>query len=123
MAYLQGEAGAVEADRILDEAEDGRAWVLTSAVSLGEVLYQGARKHSLIAARDGILRAAGLSDVVVLPSMVTVMLAAHLKADKRGASYADCFCAALAIELDATVVTGDPEFKLFEPNLEVLWLP
>ncbi len=54
--------------------------------------------------------------------MQTVVLAAALKARGGGLSYADCFCAALAFELGATVVTGDPDFHAFEPDLAILWL-
>ncbi len=39
-----------------------------------------------------------------------------------GISLADCFAAALAQELDIPVYTGDPEFRLVEPEIEVRWL-
>jgi ribonuclease VapC len=40
-------------------------------------------------------------------------------------SYADCFAAALAQRLGATVVTGDPEFHPLEDDglIAVDWLP
>jgi predicted nucleic acid-binding protein len=37
-------------------------------------------------------------------------------------SYADAFAASLAMELNATLVSGDAEYKPLEPNLKVLWL-
>ena len=53
-----------------------------------------------------------------------VRAAAELKA-LGGLSYADCFAASLAQELDATLVTGDPEFAGLEKEglIRVLWLP
>lgn len=36
-------------------------------------------------------------------------------------SYADAFCISLAMELEAPVVTGDPEFKEIE-GLELIWV-
>jgi len=50
-----------------------------------------------------------------------VLAAAHIKAHYP-LSYADAFAVALAQELDATVVTGDPEFKTAESLVPVLWL-
>jgi predicted nucleic acid-binding protein len=47
--------------------------------------------------------------------------AAEIKA-KHMVSYADAFGAALAQELRAKLVTGDPEFKKLEPELAVMWL-
>ena len=35
---------------------------------------------------------------------------------------ADCFCAALAIDLDCPVVTGDPESRKLASILQVEWL-
>jgi len=37
-------------------------------------------------------------------------------------SYADCFAAALAKDRKAHVVTGDPEFKQVEQEVQVLWV-
>jgi ribonuclease VapC len=51
-----------------------------------------------------------------------ILAAADLKA-QYPISYADAFAAALAKELDAKVVTGDPEFKTLEPAILVHWLP
>jgi len=50
------------------------------------------------------------------------MIAAHIKA-RHAMAYADAFAAALAQETAATLVTGDPEFKLLEPILNIHWLP
>jgi len=50
-----------------------------------------------------------------------VLAAAHIKA-RYPVSYADAFAIALANELGATVVTGDPEFKEVESVVAVLWL-
>jgi predicted nucleic acid-binding protein len=37
-------------------------------------------------------------------------------------SYADAFAASLAQELDASLVTGDSEFKAIKEKLSILWL-
>jgi predicted nucleic acid-binding protein len=48
-------------------------------------------------------------------------VAADFKARHR-LSLADAFAAALAKELKAELVTGDPEFKTLEKELKIHWL-
>ena len=38
-------------------------------------------------------------------------------------SYGDAFAVALAQELEATLVTGDPEMKSVETSINIMWLP
>ena len=47
--------------------------------------------------------------------------ASKLKA-KYPVAYADCFAASLAIEKNASVITGDPEFKKMEKEVKVIWI-
>ncbi len=47
--------------------------------------------------------------------------AAQFKAVKKIA-YADCYAAALAEDLGATIVTGDPEFSQIEGEVSITWL-
>ncbi len=49
------------------------------------------------------------------------MAAARIKAE-HPLSYADAFAAALAQELGASLVMGDPEFKTVESTVNVMWL-
>jgi ribonuclease VapC len=50
------------------------------------------------------------------------LMAAHIKA-RHAIAYADAFAAALAQHVTATLVTGDPEFRLLEGVLNIQWLP
>ena len=52
---------------------------------------------------------------------VLAVLAGRLKAS-HPISYADCFAAALAGQLNTKVVTGDPEFKKLENEVGVEWM-
>ncbi|MDP2643670.1 MAG: PIN domain-containing protein [Desulfobacterales bacterium] len=47
--------------------------------------------------------------------------AAILKSSYRMA-YADCFAAALAMQLKAPLVTGDPEFHQLQKKLAIQWI-
>ncbi len=50
-----------------------------------------------------------------------MLAAAHLKA-RFPIALADAFAAALAQELEAPLLTGDPEFKALEETLTIYWL-
>jgi len=50
-----------------------------------------------------------------------VIDAAKIKAE-HPLSFADCFAATLARKHDASIVTGDPEFKKIEHLVTVEWL-
>lgn len=122
LAYLQGEGGAGEVRSILEKAEAGQAEVAMTVINLGEVLYIVEREESLEAAQAVL---ATIDSLPVNQRPVTRPLAlhaAHFKARHR-MSYADCFAAALAVELQARVVTGDPEFRSIENEVPVVWLP
>ena len=51
-----------------------------------------------------------------------VFSAAHFKA-RYPISYADAFSAVLAKAKNATLLTGDPEFKVLENEIDIHWLP
>ena len=53
--------------------------------------------------------------------MDRVLAAAHIKAH-YAISYADAFVVSLAQEVNATIVTADPEFKKVQSLAEILWL-
>ncbi len=50
-----------------------------------------------------------------------IFKAAEYKA-RYAISYADCFVLASAIEHDAIIVTGNPEFKKVEALTKVFWI-
>jgi ribonuclease VapC len=47
--------------------------------------------------------------------------AAKLKG-KYPIAYADCFAAALSLKLNASLVTGDPEFKKLKERISIQWI-
>jgi predicted nucleic acid-binding protein len=78
-----------------------------SSINLGEVLYIRMRAVGEESARADIEEIRGLIELVV-PVWPLVSDAARIKAD-GGLSYADAFCVATALSLDAPLWTGDPE--------------
>jgi predicted nucleic acid-binding protein len=122
IALLKNEPAADRVSGLLTRAAAGLDILCMSLINLGEVHYQTIRDTNEE-------RAAGiLSEIERLPisffdaDRSQVRTAALLKA-RHPMSYADCFAAALGIQLDAAVVTGDPEFRQVEHLVRIEWLP
>jgi predicted nucleic acid-binding protein len=109
LAYLAAERGGDRVREVLSQAIDGNSAVYCSVINLGEVAYIVERERGFARAPETL----GLIDqlpIQVLPaSRETVLAAAHIKAG-HALSYADAFAVAAAQELDAVILTGDPEF-------------
>jgi predicted nucleic acid-binding protein len=96
---------------------------LISSINFGEVLYILRRDHGSEAAEIAKNRILEGPIEIVIPSLEQTYNAAQLKSF-GGASYADCYAAALAIERNLAVLTGDKEFENLEQHgVKVEWLP
>ncbi len=121
LAYFQAESAGPAVRALFEDARDSRAVLYASLINVGEMYYI-MQRHQGRHRADEMLR-----DLRALPiglSSATeerIMAAARIKAEKP-LSYADAFAAALAQELGARLVTGDPEFKSVESTVSVMWL-
>ncbi len=119
-AYFDEEADAEIVSNLLARATQS-AELYVSIINLGEFVYASEREKGWEQAdsrlRDFRRLPIGLEGV----NEQRVLAAAHIKTNYR-VSYADAFAIALAQELNATVVTGDPEFESVEKIVDVLWL-
>ncbi|MGO9370888.1 MAG: type II toxin-antitoxin system VapC family toxin [Syntrophobacteraceae bacterium] len=121
LAYLQAEPASLKVKETLKLARDRDAQVFLSLINLGEIVYTVERKLGEDTSREV------LQDVLTLPieisevTMERVLSAAHIKG-KFPISYADAFAVALAQEMTATLITGDPEFKRVESLVKIMWL-
>ncbi len=121
LAYLQAEPASLKVKETLKQARDEDALVFLSLINLGEIVYTVERKLGEDTSREI------LQDVLTLPveiaevTMERVLSAAHIKG-RFPISYADAFAVALAQEMTATVITGDPEFKRVESLVKIIWL-
>ena len=121
LVYFQAEAGGAKVKDILKQAKMGNVATSLSLINLGEVIYITGRKLSNDKAKEILL------DILLLPiqlaevTMDRVLAAAQVKA-QYPISYADAFVVALAQELNATIVTGDSEFKQVESIVKLSWL-
>lgn len=120
-AHFQAESAGAVVQELLEMARDNQTVLALSMINLGEVYY-------IIFREQGEARAEEiLKDMRELPIRLypatdeRVLAAARIKA-KHSVSYADAFATGLAQELDATLVTGDPEFKSVESFVQLMWL-
>lgn len=110
---------------ILARAVSGEYSLLISRINLGEVIYIGRKEVGMSEADiNRMLRT--LRDVPVQVESATdarVDAAVDLKS-RYSISYADAFAAALSIELNAPLVTGDREFRTLEADglLQLHWM-
>jgi len=121
LAFFQAEPGGVKVKDLLKEAEMGDAVLFLSPLNLGEIYYTVARKQGMQIAERIIEDIRRLPISMVDATWERILDAARIKA-KYPLSYADAFAAALAHEINATMVTGDPEFRRVEFPSPVLWL-
>jgi len=123
LAYLEAEPGSDRIRELLDAAKDRKCHLYMCVVNMGEVMYIVERERGLPKAQETLGRIDELPIEIVNVDRPLTLAAAHLKTDCPIA-YADCFAAALSQLKDATLVTGDPEFKKIKPdcNVRIEWL-
>ena len=121
LAWLLEQQGYREVRGLLEEAGQGELSLLMSWINVGEVYYMAARKRGSQVAEAFLEELPSLPIQTVLPSAEDFIVAARLKATRR-ISYADAFAAALAIQQQAPVVTGDSELREMGDVLTVEWI-
>lgn len=122
LALLNGERGAAQVQHVLQTAQRGQARICLCTINLGEALYIIERERGLPQAQRALAAIEQMPLELLEATRARVLAAAHVKANAR-ISYADAFAAAAAQELDAIVLTGDPEFHAVEHLVRVEWLP
>lgn len=121
IAYLEGEESGRGLIPILENAVENKAVLFLSVVNWGEVYY--------IALREGGKERAGLYLSVIDKYPVEIvdadkeltLAAARYKARYK-MSYADAFACGLAEMKNASLVTGDKEFKQADDKINITWL-
>jgi predicted nucleic acid-binding protein len=122
LALLGREPGSQEVANLLRKAQEEETRIQMTWVNAGEVAYIVERRWGVerLYATLALMEATALEIVSVERELAR--MAAHIKAE-HAIAYADAFAAALAQHHAATLVTGDPEFKVLESVLDILWLP
>ena len=120
LRLLRDEPGAETVSQLLEKASQRDQAVHMTEVNYAEVQYIIRRKDgdAVWAAIAGELRAAPIEFHPATRPLAD--LASGFKARFR-LSLADAFAAALAKEMKADLVTGDPEFKALEKEIRIQW--
>ncbi len=121
LAYFQGEPSGVTVRTLLEQALDNQIMACVSLISAGELFYITCRKRNAERAADVWADLKQLPVSIYPVTEERVLAAARIKA-RHTVSYADAFSIALAQEMNAVIVTGDPEFRQVEPLVNILWL-
>lgn len=110
LCWLQEEPGWKKVDSYLTQAAQGSLEIVISAVNVGEIYYRLIRAVGMQKAEIFLsnIRHKVFPLTVVPVTNSRVWRAARIKGSYR-VSYADAFAVALAKELNAPLVTGDPE--------------
>lgn len=120
LAFLLDEPAAKNVESKLEEASDHKLELIMSAINVGEIFYSLIRKGHVHDAEQWKLDIRSFPVRIHVPTMQDIFSASALKSANR-ISYADAFAASLAIEKNAPLITGDPEFKMIE-DLKLIWL-
>jgi len=121
-AHFEHEAGGPVVQAILARARRARAEIYLSIINLGEAAYITEREQGLTAAEKLIAAVDQLPIQIVDADRRHTFAAAHLKA-RYPIAYADAFALSLAVERDAMLVSGDPEFHSVGSLVPMVWLP
>ncbi len=106
--------------KLLSQAEAGRATLLMSAINVGEVYYFLRKNHDAALAEFWRESSRTLPVTIEVPTADDIWSAALLKS-RFPIAYADAFAAALAQKYSCPLVTGDRELQSVE-KLELDWI-
>jgi len=121
ISYLEKEKGAGKVKDILSHSEKGRNKVFLSIVNLGEIYYITFREYGQGKAEEVLSAIDQLPVEIIDADRAITLSAARIKAI-YSVAYADTFAVALALQKEASLVTGDPEFKKLESRVQILWI-
>ncbi|MCC6299262.1 MAG: type II toxin-antitoxin system VapC family toxin [Anaerolineales bacterium] len=121
LAFFQNEPGADAVRHLIMQGADGEIDLAICTVNAGEVWYSIARRNSVETA-DAYLREIRSMPIEIVDVDWELTRQAAVYKTKGGASYADCFAAALAKIRNSELVTGDKEFKTLGNEIKIRWL-
>ena len=121
LAFFQNETGANIVYEILQKSIKEHIDRLVCVINLGEIIYITKRMFGDQKKIEILGRIHQLGFKVLPVPDTLVYQAAEIKAEYP-ISYADCFAIACAQEHNATIVTGDPEFKNVDHLVKIEWI-
>lgn len=121
LKLFQKEQGYKKGLSLLAYVEKKKLVKYLNAINLGEIIYITKRVFGDQKKLETLANIERLRFTILPATNALIFEAAEYKANYP-ISYADCFVVASALEHDAIVVTGDPEFKKVEHLLDIEWI-
>lgn len=118
LVFLEGESGSDRVARAFETAQKTGTQLPLCIVDWGEVLYIVLRERGEGVLEQVIAAIDELPIALVDIDRELALRAARFKA-AHPISYADAFCCALAQAIGSPVLTGDPEFRHVEGEIEL----
>jgi predicted nucleic acid-binding protein len=118
LAYFFDEPGGERVRSLIEQSSRGSGELYTCVINFAETLYWTQRRRGTIAFSEVADGLPALPVRLVDIDQELSIEAARLKAGNP-LVLADCYAAALALRLEATLVTGGAEFREFEPELAI----
>jgi predicted nucleic acid-binding protein len=121
VALLDKEKGHERVVARLVAAQNNEIALYMSLINWGEILYTFERERGVAFADELEQDLDDYPMILMGVDRKRIRAAARLKSVYR-LSYADAFAVALAQELKATVITGDPEFRTVADIVSIDWV-
>lgn len=121
LCYLEQEPGFKKMIELFEKAVESSKPLLMCIVNWGEVYYQVARRFGDQKAQEVEQLIETFPITLVEADKSLTREAARIKTTRKMA-YADCFAVALAHLKKAELYTGDPEFKVVDKDIKIVWL-
>ena len=121
LKWLQEESGYQKIKALIVACQKKSSVGYMNQINVGEVYYKVIRTVGIDEAKSFLENFFRLPIIIVPPDGDLVWHAAEIKADYP-ISFADCFVVATALKYEATIITGDPEFKKIKSIAPVEWI-
>lgn len=121
LKFFQKEKGYEKVVRLLKSIKKSGVTQYINAINLGEIIYSTKREFGNQKKLEVLANIERLNFTILPVTNNLIFQAAEYKA-QYNISYADCFVLASAVEHNAAIVTGDPDFKKVEHLVRILWV-
>lgn len=121
LKFFQKEKGYEKVVRLLKSIKKSGVTQYINAINLGEIIYSTKREFGNQKKLEVLANIERLNFTILPVTNNLIFQAAEYKA-QYNISYADCFVIASAVEHNAAIVTGDPDFKKVEHLVKILWI-
>ncbi|MCX6346791.1 MAG: type II toxin-antitoxin system VapC family toxin [Actinobacteria bacterium] len=121
LAFLSNEKGRDLVENLFILATEKKVQLYMSIINFGEVIYIIEREEGLRNAQLTLARISKLPVKLVDADLHLTLKASHIKASNT-LSFADAFAASLALEKNASLITGDKEFASISEKINIIWI-